>query len=408
MFTRVEVRNFRSLRSIDLQLSNFHVLTGPNGTGKTTLLDVFGFLADLMNDGLEAAIEKRTSNYHDLTFGGNGENIFIALEANLPSKIGKNVPRFLRYQLKIGKIPAGSGFGVLSEALIALEYPNTERGVRLWETKEWSEMYDNVLDSNDDLLLIHKLGEDADYWDETGNEKHLSLRIGDDECGLANVPSDESKWPIGNWFLKLISASIRTVMLDSYILRQASPYAKKGIFTPDGARLPWLIEELKVNSPQLYDQWIAHVGTAIPDLKSVKTILREDDRHRYLKLVYDNGIECPSWTASDGTLRLLALTLIAFLEKFEGVYLIEEPENGIHPLAIETIYGALSNMNDAQILLATHSPVVVSLVQAKDLLCFSKTEAGITTVIGGLDHPRLAEWKGELNLSLLFAAGILD
>ncbi len=406
MFTRVEVRNFRSLRAIDLQLSNFHVLTGPNGTGKTTLLDVFGFLADLMNNGLGAAIEKRTNNFYDLTFGGNGEPIQIAFEAQVPEHLAASGRKHIRYQFEIKPASDESGIGIYEESLILFEQEAHSTTIQFLPTQNGIDHNDHLL-GRMGILTLQKAGDILEIKSET-DATSFRFNIGFSRLGLANLMPDDFLWPISNWFRELVRDSIRPIMLDSYILRQASPYAKKGTFTPDGAQLPWLIEELKVNSPLLYDQWIAHVRTAIPDLKSVKTILREDDRHRYLKLVYDNGIECPSWTASDGTLRLLALTLIAFMEKFEGVYLIEEPENGIHPLAIETIYGALSNMNDAQILLATHSPVVVSLVHPKDLLCFSKTEDGITNVIGGLDHPRLAEWKGELNLSLLFAAGILD
>ena len=40
---------------------------------------------------------------------------------------------------------------------------------------------------------------------------------------------------------------------------------------------------------------------------------RAGDRHRYLVLVYQGGLEVPSWMASNGTLRLLALTLTCIL-----------------------------------------------------------------------------------------------
>ncbi len=82
--------------------------------------------------------------------------------------------------------------------------------------------------------------------------------------------------------------------------------------------------------------------------------------------------------ASDGTLRLLALTLPAYLPDFSGVYLIEEPENGIHPRAVETVYQSLSSVYGAQILVATHSPVLLSMVDAKNVLCFAKTPEGAT------------------------------
>jgi predicted ATPase len=111
--------------------------------------------------------------------------------------------------------------------------------------------------------------------------------------------------------------------------------------------------------------------------------------------------------ASDGTLRLLALTLPAYLPDFTGVYLIEEPENGIHPRAVETMFQSLSSVYDAQILLASHSPVILSMVEADKVLCFAKTDNGATDIVPGNRHPALKDWKGETNLGTLFAGGVL-
>ena len=111
--------------------------------------------------------------------------------------------------------------------------------------------------------------------------------------------------------------------------------------------------------------------------------------------------------ASDGTLRLLALTIPAYLPKFNGVYLIEEPENGIHPVAVETLYQSLSSVYDAQLLLATHSPVILNLADADKVLCFKKTASGATDIVLGSEHPALRDWKGETPLGALFAGGVL-
>src|SRR5207247_8328885 len=110
--------------------------------------------------------------------------------------------------------------------------------------------------------------------------------------------------------------------------------------------------------------------------------------------------------ASDGTLRLLALTIPAYLLDFQGVYLIEEPENGIHPLAVETLFQSLSSVYDAQLLLATHSPVILSLAQADKVLCFKKTPPGATDIVLGSEHPSVREWRGETRLGGLFAGGV--
>ena len=92
----------------------------------------------------------------------------------------------------------------------------------------------------------------------------------------------------------------------------------------------------------------------------------------------------------------MALALPAYLPEFRGVYLIEEPENGVRPSATETVYQSLSSACDAQILLATHSPVILSQAEAEEVLCFRKTPKGATDIVPGSSHPRLREqeWFG--------------
>lgn len=127
----------------------------------------------------------------------------------------------------------------------------------------------------------------------------------------------------------------------------------------------------------------------------------------YPHVVYTNGLEIPSWGVSDGTLRLLALTLLAYGGEPGKIYLIEEPENGIHPQAVETFFQSLSSAYDCQILCASHSPVVLSPAEPKDILCFAKTAEGATDIARGDEHPKLREWKQSADLGTLFATGVL-
>ena len=114
----------------------------------------------------------------------------------------------------------------------------------------------------------------------------------------------------------------------------------------------------------------------------------------------------PAWLLSDGTLRLLALTLIAYLPNSGRVFLIEEPENGIHPKAIEAVYQSLSSVYDGQVFLATHSPLLLGLAQPEQLLVFGKTTSGATAIVRGSEHPLLQNWRSDMSLGTLFASGV--
>jgi predicted ATPase len=109
---------------------------------------------------------------------------------------------------------------------------------------------------------------------------------------------------------------------------------------------------------------------------------------------------------SDGTLRLMALTLLTYAPDFDGVYLIEEPENGVHPVALQAIYESLTSVYAGQVLVASHSPVLLSMAEPEQLLCFRKTPEG-AEIVRGSEHRALRDWQGEVSLGMLAASGVL-
>jgi type I restriction enzyme M protein len=237
--------------------------------------------------------------------------------------------------------------------------------------------------------------------------KGKATRLGPKKTALGNLPEDESKFPVATWFKQLLAQGVQSFILNSQLIRKASPPGQLRGFKPDGSNLAWVVNDFRKKTPSQFEEWIRHVRTALPDILDIDVVVREDDKHAYLILQYQGGLRVPSWMTSDGTLRLLALTLPAYLPWFQGIYLIEEPENGIHPGAAETVYLSLSSTYNAQILLATHSPIILSQAEANKVLCFKKTASGATDIIVGNKHPRLKDWQGQPNLSVLFASGVL-
>jgi predicted ATPase len=90
------------------------------------------------------------------------------------------------------------------------------------------------------------------------------------------------------------------------------------------------------------------------------------------------------------------------------VWLIEEPENCIHPLNQETVIQSLRSVYDGQVLVATHSPAILWLVRPENILMFQNTRKIGAKIIPGDKHPRLVDWKGDPNMATLFAAGVLE
>src|SRR5580704_7033306 len=84
MFRRIEAHDYRCLHSVEQSVNPFEILIGSNASGKSTFLDVIGFLGDMVSDGLESAVERRTTNFHDLVWGRQGDRFDLEVEATIP------------------------------------------------------------------------------------------------------------------------------------------------------------------------------------------------------------------------------------------------------------------------------------------------------------------------------------
>lgn len=196
-------------------------------------------------------------------------------------------------------------------------------------------------------------------------------------------------------------------MLDSRAMRAPCPLDAPARFQLDGSNLPIVVSQFRKTDPQKFARWIAHIQTVLPEIDDIQVGEREEDRYRYLVAIMKQGAKIPSWLLSDGTLRFLALTLLAYIQEPGQMYIIEEPENGIHPKALEAVYQSLSSVYGGQVFCATHSPLFLNLATPAELLCFARTPSGATDIVRGDRHPALKEWREEVTLGDLLASGVL-
>ena len=418
MITLVEALNYRCLRYISRPLDPFHVLVGPNASGKTTFLDVIGLLSDIVSDGLDEALAVRGPDPLQLLFRGQGTRLELAVEAAVPQRLLKKAFKrelnTVRYQVALGLDERHGRLEFKAETLMLKDSTRTAHPVQ-------RSLFPQALDAPDSLqvnirqadnkVIVNKVGSGNDnFYRETKPSDRSwapSFRLGPTKSALGNLPADEASFPVAMWFREYLGSGTQTFTLNSREMRRPSPPTRISGFLPDGTNISWAVANLRKNDPDQHSAWVRHLRTALPDLVDVKTIERPEDRHCYMTYEYKGGFVVPSWLVSDGTLRLTALTLPAYLKNLSGVYLIEEPENGIHPGAVGTVYDSLSSMYAAQVLLATHSPVVLNAADTDNILCFAKDDDGGTDVVLGSEHPRLREWRGGADLGTLLASGVL-
>lgn len=425
MITRIEALNYRSLRYVSQRVSRFQTLVGPNGSGKSSFLDVVSFLGDLLRVGPFAAIlgdgkdvPRRAADPAHLCWMREGHSFELAIEMQVPEERLASPPngkqRLARYEVRVEIGTNGSetrfaieNFWLLSSSAArpdcSREYFPQLAPIPSSIVKEPGKHapagWKKVVSKNPESGI--------DYFKAETSGWQTPFRLGPTKSALANLPEDEEKFPVATWAKHLLIDGVRKVVLNADAMRRPSPPGSPKQFLPDGSNLPWVVDALRESTPERFKKWISHLQTTIPDLKDVSTVERPEDRNKYIVVSFSNGLSAPSWVVSDGTLRLLALTLLAYIPDLNGIYLIEEPENGIHPRAAEAVYQSLSSVYSAQVLCASHSPVILGLATSADLLCFAKDGSGATDIVRGDKHPQLRNWQGTLDLGKLHAAGVL-
>ncbi len=417
MIARIEALNYKCLRYVRQGLRRFQILVGPNASGKSTFLDVPAFLKDLLTSGVEEAVLARANSLKELVWKGQSDAFELAVEWEIPETHRKNGYRFCRYEICVG-VGVQGGI-VLHHETLWLKREEEKQGDEKPEVKQ-RELFPAEPQAPTTIVIeprkktppgwrrvIVRVPEGNVYFRSETSGWNAPFRIDPRKAAFANLPEDEERFPTAIWVRKVILSGLHRLVLNSQKMREpCRPDAPK-TFQPDGSNLPMVVRQLREKEPQRFRRWLAHVQVALPNIEDITVREREVDRFLYLEARFREGMRLPSWMLSDGTLRFLALTLLAYLPTSDAIYLIEEPENGIHPKALELVFQSLSSVYEGQVLMATHSPLLLQLAEPKDLLCFALTPKGATDIVRGDQHPKLKEWRREVSLGELLAAGVL-
>ncbi|MEO5349386.1 MAG: AAA family ATPase [Magnetococcus sp. YQC-3] len=425
MITAITIRNYKSIQEVvNLPLGGFHVLVGANASGKSTFLDALHFVRDCLDVGPLKAVEKRgIPDFDDLTFMRRGGAIDIELWFDGAVLLDAQKDNLLQYKISIAK----------DERLgISLRDESLQQYAKSWQPSGNPFTFSEKVKPK---RLLGKTGKGTDFYQRENGKYQDSFVFGMDKSTLSLTPPDDERYPTANAVKRFLMQGIRYIQLNSPAMRLPCPATRGTELELDGTNLARVVGQRMMPSlsgadpvapvlkrmvsqnpawfPAFHLQpsdamvrWTDHLRYALPTLRAIGWGSRSADNAEFLLLKYENGLECPSWLTSDGTLRMLALTLPAFLPAKPGIYMVEEPENGVHPKGLEIILRALSSIPDAQVLVATHSPLVVQQVGLEQLLCFSATPDG-TRILPGAQHPALADWDGTPDLATIFSAGIL-
>lgn len=449
MITRIEAYRYRCFNDngVGVDFSEYNIIAGRNGAGKTTLLDIPVLLGDMIRSRFCADaflkpqgswVTPRAHTLNELFFRENSNQLTFAVEAQLPPEVVSRLtdttdvelqanedlwPKFLRYELRLELF--NGELQVRDERMFLYpEKQKTEPDFRteglLGDPTEVHPKSPPTMPHGYWRSVLHREGGKFAIFSQEVEDKRrehkndprypvLQMRVPAGQLALAVLPPDGQLYPAANWFRNLLEQ--RAVFLDPKwnSLRKACPPGHSLSIVSDGSTTPWLALDLQKSDPDRFARWVKHVRSGLRNVKAIRAVEREEDHHAYFVVTYDNDYEVTSSGLSEGTLRLIALTLIPYLpvERLPAHLVIEQPEDGIHPRAIETVLDALRSVYDCQVWVSTQSPLVLAHSDVSTVLCASIERDGSANITSGDEHPRLKDWKGSVDLGTLLATGVL-
>lgn len=421
MITRIDATNYRCFEQLGISLRPFAILAGPNGSGKTTLLDIPLLFGDLLRSrnvahafiGRLLRRGARAMSLTELPFRSGSDSFALGIEAKLPDRIAcalynaqEAAPvTHIRYELRL-QIEDSRQLVVADENLFL--FPASEA----YERARRPLQAENP--EKDDFRFILSRSGRANgesklvlYPDPQGAQAKTSTL---DRTVLA-LPKlqyeSESEFVAGRWLLnELLEGAVFFDPAWPQLRAPAPPGLQSGLMG-SGENLPWLALSLQRADPERFQLWVGHVQTALPQITKISAHEREEDHHAYLRIRYEGGFSVGSSGLSEGTLRILALTLVAYLPDPPSLLVVEEPENSIYPQAIEAVMESLRSLYDSTVWVSTHSPVVLADAERAEIVIAQLGREGAAKLVHGEQHARLDQ-AVAIDLGSLFAMGALE
>ena len=375
LLTRLQIKNFRSLADVSVDVRPVNVLFGPNGSGKSTLLDTIRFVRDCTKRGVDEASSYRSHGIGMLWDKADQEaNISIKIETDLAG-----------YEVLFG---FSSGRIEPSVGEILYSKP---RDLRLIDRKIGSdkvEFYHNsmkqlasmTLKEAEKLSLSLYLVFEGESYEAAELDRLLNFAIFYDARrillpALKRTGSESSH----HTYLWEFGGNLWSVLRNIHDKRAIDE------------RYETIIDFMRKSSPNFEDLLIEQTGP-----NSVYGSFLEQGRQAPIQA---SGV-------SDGHLQMLTHLTALFSEGKgrDSLIVFDEPETSLHPYAIsvfaEAVQLATKEWNK-QVFIATHSPVLISQFDPEDLLATGLDESGQTVLT------RVSEMDDIQDLLESYAAGSL-
>ena len=371
---QIEIKNYRVFRDVKLTwLPSMVVVIGANGTGKSTLFDVFSFLKDALVGNAASAVARR-GGFRELVSRGVRGPVGITV------KFRESGGRLATYAIEI----AAEGNRVFVEREV-LRYRRGQYG-RPWHFVDFSRGAGTAI-TNESV-----------YGEKGAEEKRAEYELDDPSILAVKGLGQFREFQVVSEFRSMIE----NWHVSDFHIADARPSAEAGYaehLSERGDNVAQVAQYIYETHPDHFERVLEVMRQRVPGVSGVQARPTEDGR---LVLRFQDGSFKDPFIAryvSDGTIKMFAYLVLLHDPKPHPLLAVEEPENQLYP---SLLGGLIEEFRDyarrgGQAFVSTHSPDFLSGAKLDEIYWLQKVD-GFSVVRRGSDSRLLCDLVEEGDL----------
>jgi len=413
---KIAITNFKSFKELEVELGNFSLFIGANASGKSNFIQIFKFLRDIIQSGLDNAISLQggVEYLRNINIGAS-ENLSVRVISDtdfgfaIPGekKAGLIGLKFYEsiFDMSLSFKDPDSGFKIAKDEVISkCKYFRLKKKKKKIEEEELIGEGEFILSrSNGNLLFDLKNQPEVPI-----SKKVLYPTFLKHKLPSKSLILERPFFP----FLPQLADDFRSMSIydfDPKLPKKASPITGKAELEEDGSNLSIVLKNIVENEKKKnkFCNLICELLPFIDDLnvekfadKSLLFKLRE----KYFEKEY-----LPASFISDGTINITALIISLYFER-KGITIIEEPERNIHPYLISKVTNMLKDASkDKRIIVTTHNPEMVKHAGLENIFLVSRSKEGFSVISKPANKESVKTFlKNEIGIDELFVQSLLE